>query len=62
VTVWSGTTTAAGQRWYDLVSQPKANDLMEWALTGYAGASTTSARRLERHLPELQRRAGLPAG
>ncbi|MEI2688266.1 MAG: DUF362 domain-containing protein [Anaerolineae bacterium] len=43
VTVWNGTTTAAGQRWYDLVSQPKANDLMEWALTGYAGASTTSA-------------------
>ncbi len=43
VTVWNGVTTAAGQRWYDQVSQPKAADLMEWALTGYAGASTSNA-------------------
>ncbi|MBE2236067.1 MAG: hypothetical protein IAE85_21425, partial [Anaerolinea sp.] len=43
VTVWNGSTTAAGQRWYDQVSQSKANDLMEWAVTGYAGASTSSA-------------------
>lgn len=43
VTVWNGSSYTAGQRWYDLVSQPKASDLMEWALTGYAGASTTSA-------------------
>jgi hypothetical protein len=43
VTVWNGATTAAGQRWYDLVSQPKASNLMEWALTGYAGAGSSSA-------------------
>ncbi len=43
VTVWNGTSYAAGQRWYDQVSQPKAGDLMEWALTGYAGAGTSSA-------------------
>ena len=42
-TVWNGTTTAVGQRWYDLVSQPKASDLMEWALTGYAGAGSSGA-------------------
>jgi hypothetical protein len=42
-TVWNGSTTAVGQRWYDLVSQPKANELMEWALTGYAGTATPAS-------------------
>ncbi|MCB9129699.1 MAG: DUF362 domain-containing protein [Anaerolineales bacterium] len=43
VTVWNGTSTTAGQRWYDQISQPKANEMMEWALTGYAGAGTSSS-------------------
>ena len=43
VTVWNGSTTTSGQRWYNLVSQPKADNLMEWALTGYAGADSSSA-------------------
>ncbi|MCB9155196.1 MAG: DUF362 domain-containing protein [Caldilineae bacterium] len=43
VTVWNGSSTTAGQRWYDQISQPKASEMMEWALTGYAGASTSSA-------------------
>jgi regulation of enolase protein 1 (concanavalin A-like superfamily) len=42
VTTWNGTTTAVGQRWYDLISQPRASSLMDWALTGYANTTTTS--------------------
>jgi regulation of enolase protein 1 (concanavalin A-like superfamily) len=42
VTTWSGSTTAAGQRWYDLVNQPKATALMQSALTTYTGAATTA--------------------
>jgi regulation of enolase protein 1 (concanavalin A-like superfamily) len=42
VTTWNGTTTAVGQRWYELISQPRASSLMDWALTGYANATTPS--------------------
>jgi hypothetical protein len=43
VTSWNGTSIAAGQRWYDLISQTEATKMMQWALTGYAGTTTTAA-------------------
>ena len=43
VTDWDGATTAVGQRWYDKIDQAKATQMMEWALTGYAHATTTGA-------------------
>jgi hypothetical protein len=42
VTDWDGTGTSPGQRWYDHVDQSAATALLEWALTGYAGTSTTA--------------------
>jgi len=42
VTDWDGTGTSAGQRWYEHVDQSAAGALLEWALTGYAGTSTTA--------------------
>lgn len=40
VTTWNGSTTAAGQRWYNLVDQTRASRLMSTALTSYASAGT----------------------
>jgi len=41
VTDWDGTSTAAGQRWYDHIDQDAAARMMQSALTGYANATST---------------------
>jgi hypothetical protein len=43
ITTWDGATTAAGQRWYDKISQTEANNMLQWALTGYADTTTPAA-------------------
>jgi|GEM_PF-468349 len=40
VTTWNGSTTASGQRWYNLVDQTRASRLMSTALTSYADSGT----------------------
>ncbi len=41
VTDWDGTGDAS-DNWYDHIDQAEAAKLMQWALTGYAGTSTTA--------------------
>jgi len=38
---WDGISTSAGQRWFDMVDQTVAEDMLEWALATYAGTVTT---------------------
>jgi hypothetical protein len=43
VTDWDGTANNASESWFNHIDQGAANDLVRWALTGYAGTSTTDA-------------------
>jgi hypothetical protein len=43
VTDWNGTATNASQSWFNHTSQSEATKLMQWAVMGYAGTTTTSA-------------------
>ncbi len=43
VTNWSGTASNASQSWFNYISQDESTNLMQWAITAYAGTSTTSA-------------------
>ena len=42
VTDWEGSATD-GQRWYQLIDQDKATEMMQWALMSYAGTTTPEA-------------------
>ena len=41
VTTWYGTSTGSRQRWFDKISQSEATAMMQWAVLGYADATTT---------------------
>jgi hypothetical protein len=43
VTDWSGTASNASQSWFNHISQSESTNLMQWAIMGYAGTTTTSA-------------------
>jgi hypothetical protein len=43
ITDWNGTASNASQSWFNHISQSEATKLMQWAVMGYAGTTTTSA-------------------
>ena len=43
VTDWNGSASNAAQSWFNHISQTEATNMMQWALTGYADATTPSA-------------------
>jgi len=43
VTDWNGTATVVGESWFNHINQTEATNMMQWGLTGYADATTTSA-------------------
>ena len=43
VTDWNGTATVVGESWFNHINQAEATNMMQWGLTGYADAATTSA-------------------
>jgi hypothetical protein len=43
VTDWNGTASNASQSWFNHISQSASTNLMQWALMGYAGSTSTPA-------------------
>jgi hypothetical protein len=43
VTDWNGTASNASQSWFNHISQSESTNLMQWAILGYAGTTTTAA-------------------
>ena len=42
VTDWNGSASNASQSWFNHIDQAEATKLMQWALRGYAGTTTTT--------------------